>query len=170
MKVSNIHKRLINQPKSVIVRVFNTLATDNDMMLATDKWPPMKLNKGLQVGSKGGHGPIRYFVTEFNPEKSIAFQFDMKGFNGSHRFDITPVDTNRTELSHIVDLTTTGSASYYWAFAIRWLHDAYIEDAFDKVENHFTENKKSSEWSIWVKLLRKIMKPKRKKLKHNSLL
>jgi hypothetical protein len=46
--------------------------------------------------------------------------------------------------------------------AIRWLHDAYIEDAFDKVENHFSEDKKSSEWTWWVKTLRKVMKPKKK--------
>jgi hypothetical protein len=64
MKVINIHKREIQQPKIEIARLFNTLATDHDMMLATEKWSPMKLDKGLQVGSKGGHGPMKYFVTE----------------------------------------------------------------------------------------------------------
>lgn len=162
MKVINIHKREIEQPKIEIAKLFNTLATDNDMMLATDKWPPMKLDKGLNIGSKGGHGPIRYFVTEYQPEKSITFQFDLTGFNGYHRFDIKELGANKTELSHIIDMTTTGSATLKWALAIRWLHDAYIEDAFDKVENHFTVDKKTSEWSLWVSVLRKIMKPKRK--------
>lgn len=40
-------------------------------------------------------------------------------------------------------MTTTGSASLKWAIAIRWLHDAYIEDAFDKVENQFIKDKKN---------------------------
>jgi hypothetical protein len=162
MKVINIHKREIQQPKTEIGKLLNTLATDNDMMLATDKWPSMKLDKGLQVGSKGGHGPIKYFVTNYQPENSITFQFNLAGFNGFHRFDIKELETNKTELSHVIDMTTTGSATLKWVLAIRWLHDAYIEDAFDKVENYFTKDKKSSEWNLWVRILRKIMKPKRK--------
>lgn len=162
MKVINIHKREIQQPKTEIAKLFNTLATDNDMMLATDKWSPMKLDKGLQVGSKGGHGPIKYFVIDYQPQKSITFQFDLTGFNGFHRFDIKELEPNKTELSHIIDMTTTGTATLKWLFAIQYLHDAYIEDAFDKVENHFTKNKKKSEWSLYVKVLRKVMKTKRK--------
>lgn len=162
MKVINIHKREIQQPKTELAKLFNTLATDNDMMLATDKWPPMKLDKGLQVGSKGGHGQIKYFVTEYQPEKYIQFQFDLKGFNGFHKFELTELEHNKTELKHIINMTTSGSAAFKWALAIRWLHDAYIEDAFDKVENHFTKDKKNSEWNLWVKTLRKVMAPKRK--------
>jgi hypothetical protein len=59
-------------------------------------------------------------------------------------------------------MTTSGSATLKWALAIRWLHDAYIEDAFDKVENYFTKDKKISKWSWWVKTLRKILSTKRK--------
>lgn len=162
MKVINIHKREIQQPKTELVKLFNTLATDNDLMLATDKWSPMKLDNGLQVGSKGGHGPITYFVTDYQPEKSITFQFDLTGFNGYHRFDINELEPKKTEISHIIDMTTTGLATLKWMLAIRWLHNAYIEDAFDKVENQFTKDKKSSEWSWWVKTLRKVMKPKKK--------
>ncbi|OPC59515.1 SRPBCC family protein [Elizabethkingia bruuniana] len=162
MKVINLHKRILDQPISEIGKLLNTLATDNDMMLATDKWSPMKLDSGLQIGSKGGHGPIKYFVTEYQPERSITFQFDLPGFNGFHRFDINELEPDKTELSHIIRMTTTGSATLKWALAIRWLHDAYIEDAFDKVENQFIKDKKNSEWSLWVKLLRKIMKPKNK--------
>ena len=162
MKVTNFHKREITQPKSEIAKLFKTLATENDMMLATDKWSPMKLDKGLQVGSKGGHGPIKYFVTDYQQDKSITFQFDLTGFNGFHKFELRELETDKTELSHIIDMTTSGSATLKWALAIRWLHDAYIEDAFDKVENHFTKDKKSSEWSWWVKTLRKVMKPKKK--------
>lgn len=37
MRVINIHKRAIQQPKADVASLLNTLATDNDMMLATDK-------------------------------------------------------------------------------------------------------------------------------------
>jgi hypothetical protein len=131
------------------------------MILPTDKWPPMKLDKGLKVGSRGGHGSIKYFVTEYQPKKSITFQFLLTGFNGFHRFGIIDLEPNKTELLHIIDMTTTGSATLKWVLAIRWLHDAYIEDAFDKVENHFSKDKKRRKWTLWVKLLRRIMRSKR---------
>lgn len=162
MKVLNIHKRQINQPKSELAKLLKTLATDNDMMLAKDKWSPMKLDNGLQVGSKGGHGSMKYFVTDYQLDNSITFQFDLKGFEGFHKFEIAETERNKSQLTHIIDLTTSGLATLKWVTAIRWLHDAYIEDAFDTVENHFTAEKKNSEWTIWVKILRKMMKPKRK--------
>jgi hypothetical protein len=162
MKVINFHKREISQPKSEVAKLFKTLATDNDLMLATDKWSPIKLDKGLQVGSTGGHGPIKYFVTDYQQDNSITFKFDLKGFDGFHKFEISETEPNKTKLTHVIEMTTSGSATLKWALAIRWLHDAYIEDAFDKVENHFTKDKKSSEWNWWVKTLRKIMKPKKK--------
>lgn len=162
MKVINIHCREISQPKSELAKIFETLATENDLMLATDKWSPMKLDKGLQVGSKGGHGPIKYFVIDYQKDASITFQFDLPGFNGFHKFELSELEPNKTQLKHTIDMRTTGAATLKWVLAVRWLHDAYIEDAFDKVENHFLKDKKSSEWSLWVKALRKIMKPKRK--------
>lgn len=166
MKVLNIHKRELNQPKAELAKLFTTLASENDMMLATDKWSPMKLDKGLSIGSKGGHGPIKYTVTDYHPDDSITFQFTLPGFNGFHKFELTALATDKTELAHVIDMTTSGTATLKWALAIRWLHDAYIEDAFDKVENHFAVEKKSSEWSWWVKTLRKMMKARNSKAKH----
>lgn len=163
MKVINIHSRTIPQPVAKLGAMLHTLATDHDMLLATDKWPRMRLDKGLQVGSKGGHGPIRYFVKGYEPEKSVTFEFDIKGFDGIHRFEITELSPNNSELVHIIDMKTSGWATIKWVLAIRWLHDAFIEDAFDKVENHFTPHPKNSNWSLWVRFLRKVMSPGKKK-------
>lgn len=162
MKVINIHTRTILQPKAELEKLFATLASDDDKMLATHKWPPMKLDKGLAVGSKGGHGPIRYHVTEFEAGNRIRFQFDLPGFNGFHEFLLKATSPQSTELRHEIRMETSGKATPQWFLAIRWLHDAFIEDAFDKVENHFSNTKKRTEWSSWVRLLRKIMKPKSK--------
>ncbi len=96
MKVINIHSKEINQPTSEVAKLFKTLASENDMMLATDKWSPMKLDKGLQVGSKDGHGPIKYFVTDYQQDNSITFRFDLTGFNGFHRFEIIEIHPGKT--------------------------------------------------------------------------
>lgn len=162
MKVINIHSRLINQPIAKVAELFSTLSSKNDMMLATDKWSPMILDNGLNVGSKGGHGRLKYTVQEYTPGKSIIFQFDQKGFDGFHKFEITQVNANMTLLEHTVQMNAAGSGILIWSLAIRFLHDAYVEDSFDKVENHFTEDKKHSKWSWWVILLRKLIVPKKK--------
>ena len=155
MKVINVHQRIIHQPKSAVVELFNTLASKNDLMLATHKWPAMKLDNGLTVGSKGGHGPIRYTVEAYSSGEFIQFRFSKpRGFHGFHRFDIVALDTNTTEIRHILDMHTSGFALLTWPLAIRWLHDALIEDAFDKTENHFLSQKKTTPWSAWVKFLR----------------
>ncbi len=164
MRVLNIHSRVVNQPKSEISKLFETLASDDDKMLATDKWPRMKLDKGLKVGSKGGHGSIGYYVTKYKEGEFIQFQFTKpKGFIGVHEFKIRKVTEETTELKHSIKMKIVGQVMLTWPLVIRWLHDAYIEDAFDTVENHFLTNKKRSEWSLWIRFLRKVLRPKKNK-------
>jgi hypothetical protein len=159
MKILNVHTRVINQPKAKINELLKTLATDNDLILATDKWPPMKLNEGLKEGSRGGHGPIRYTVQKFIPYEFIQFEFvKPSGFNGIHKFEINALEEFKTEIKHTISMNAQGIAILTWSLAIRWLHDAYIEDAFDKTENYFLLKKKKTTWSIWVKVLRALLK------------
>lgn len=164
MKVVNIHERTINQQKNQVWRFFETLSSDNDMVVATNKWSRMTMDKGLQVGSKGGHGPIGYSIQEFIPCELIKFEFTKpRGFYGYHKFELSETEEGKTKIKHTIEMDTSYKGYLLWIFAIRWLHDAFIEDAFDKVENHFAPIKKFSEWSLWVKLLRSILKPKKEK-------
>jgi len=161
MNVLNIHKRTINQPKAIISKLLETLSTESDKLWPTDQWPPMKLHKGLTIGSKGGHGPIRYTVNLYNPGELIQFEFRKpNGFNGVHRFEITELENDKTEIKHTIEMNTTGIGTLTWTIAVRWLHDALMEDAFDKVENQFVTEKKKPKWNIWVRVLRKISKPR----------
>jgi len=158
LQVLNIHKRIIDQPKTKVAELLSTLSTANDALMPTDKWPAMKLDQGLNVGSKGGHGPIRYTVGKYVPGELIKFNFNgPKGFDGWHQFEIVELNDNRTELVHTIDMNTSGTGTLSWTFAIRWLHDALMEDAFDKVENQFNNQRKVTEWSPWVKFLRTLL-------------
>ena len=125
------------------------------MVLATDKWPRMRLDKGLQVGSKGGHGTIKYFVSEYHPDDHIKFQFTLKGFAGFHEFRLTETDADNTEIRHTIIMRTEGKTTLKWAFVIRYLHDAFIEDAFNNIENHFSAEQKVSNYNWWVRFLKR---------------
>ena len=60
-------------------------------------------------------------------------------------------------------MNTKGRATLIWILGIRSLHNALIEDGFDKIENNFLGNQKSTEWSFWVKFLRKQIAKRRSK-------
>lgn len=159
MKVLNVHKRIIHASKSEVAELMRTLATKDDKVWPHEKWPAMKFKDGIQVGNKGGHGPIRYSILQCIPGEFIEFEFSKEsGFNGTHCLKITAVETNKTEMKHIIEMNPKWKAILPWILGIRWLHDALIEDAFDKVYNHFSGTSVSSEWNLWVRILRKVLK------------
>lgn len=159
MKITNIHKRIIHQNQSEISALMRTLATKEDKVWPTKDWPRMKLDQGLQEGSKGGHGPIAYIVQKYLPNQLIEFQFTKpKNFVGIHKFEMKPLSANQTQVTHTIDIDAKGFGILTWSIAIRWLHDALIEDAFDNIENHFSTEKKQTKWNWWVKFLRFFLK------------
>ncbi|WP_203258270.1 hypothetical protein [Hyunsoonleella ulvae] len=159
MKVKNTHKRIIDQPKARITALILTLSQKDDKVWPKNYWPAMRFKDGLKVGSSGGHGIIRYKVTEFSPDSHITFTFlEPKGFNGFHKFEIKSVNENSTCVSHKIVMSTEGFATLKWSIVIRWLHDALIENAFDRIENNFFETKVFTKWSLWVRLWRFIFK------------
>ena len=162
MKVINIHKRLIHQPQESITKLLETLSSSRDKVWPNNNWPAMRFKNGLVLGSKGGHGHIRYTVIDSSPNGSIKFEFTRPhGFKGTHELLVNEIANNTSEIMHIIDMrTTTIKATLSWMFVIRWLHDALIEDAFDNVENQFSAERKRTSYNLWVKLLRAFYKRK----------
>ncbi|MBU1073515.1 hypothetical protein KKG45_09740, partial [bacterium] len=75
MKVRNIHQRTVDAPAAVVGRLFDGLASVNDPLWPADRWPPMRFDRPLQVGARGGHGLVRYDVGASEPGRSIRFDF-----------------------------------------------------------------------------------------------
>ena len=67
------------------------------------------------------------------------------------------------EIRHTIDMHTTGKETLLWTFAIRSLHNALMEDSFDKLENNFSDKRKSTEWNMWVRFIKKQVAKKRRK-------
>ncbi len=167
MQVINIHKRTIHQSKEKVSQVLKTLASENDLVWPYESWPAMKFKDGLKIGSRGGHGLVRYTIVELIDDEHIKFKFSKpEGFNGTHELRIKAINSTSTEILHEIKAKTSFKASLFWIFVIRWLHDALIEDAFDKVENYFDTNQKKTEYNIWVKILRASYKRKSFQTKH----
>lgn len=117
----------------------------------TSKWPPIVLDRPLGVGADGGHGPIRYRCTAYEPGRMVEFTFSpAMGMNGTHRLEADGNVLRHTLIGHPAFATRIR-----WAVAIRWLHDACLEDLLDNAETALgTPPAKPARWSPWVRLLR----------------
>ncbi len=159
MKVLNVHRRDLHFPIEQVSRIVASLATDEDRFWPHENWPKMRFKNGLKVGERGGHGPIRYHLEKYESGILYEFRFAVpKGFDGIHRLEVSDQGGQVTCVKHAIEMTTSGKGTLYWIFAIRSLHDALLEDALDKLENQLANTIKSTKWSFWVKVLRKVLK------------
>lgn len=159
MKVLNIHTRTINQPIEVVGGLLSSLSSERDKVWPFEAWPAMKFKEGLTLNARGGHGPIRYHISKYTPNKSIEFTIlSPKGFHGTHSYAFMSKTDKTTEVTHTIDMKTEGSGTIIWLFAVKWLHNALLEDSLDKIENQFNKQKKNTKRSFYVSLLRRLVK------------
>lgn len=111
-------------------------------------------------GTRGGHGAVRYRVTEYDPALGrVVFAFEPKGalggFDGRHLFEALPCPGG-TLLRHSVEAISDLTTAMRWLVMIRPIHDAAIEDALDRVELQLTGGiRQQTEWSPYVRWLRR---------------
>jgi hypothetical protein len=161
MKITNKHSRIINKPISEVAVILNSLSSNNDQLWPREKWSPMELDRDLSNGATGGHGPIQYVVTEFKPGRKINFRFiKPSSFQGNHWFELNEKEEGKTEITHTISMNVSGSAIISWMMIIRPMHNALIEDSFDKVQLNLGLNFQRKKWSPWVRFLRGILKKK----------
>ncbi|MBT8397363.1 MAG: SRPBCC family protein [Gemmatimonadetes bacterium] len=158
MRVSNHHSRSFGEPPELVGACLDSLSGQADSLWPYERWPRMGFDRPLAVGAKGGHGPIRYFVEEYEPGRKITFRFTKPdGFQGTHGFHVTPTDSG-CELRHVIEMRVSGPALLTWPVVFRPLHDALLEDALDKVE----ANLSGRAWArrdlpLVVRILRRIL-------------
>jgi Polyketide cyclase / dehydrase and lipid transport len=132
--VRNVHERWIAAPPERVAELIETLGSPGDRLWPHERWVAMKLDRGLEPGSRGGHGPVRYEVARHEPDRLLEFSFPRSGgFRGVHRFELEP-SGDGTTLRHVLEGTTHGRTRVLWPLVIRPLHDALVEDALDKAE------------------------------------
>ncbi len=153
--IVNVHERVIPADVDAMGKMIDTLGSAGDVVWPSERWPPMKLDRPLQVGATGGHGPIRYRVESYEPGRRIRFRFlSPEGFVGTHGFDVEDAGGGAGKLRHVIEMRTLGIAALNWSLIMRPLHDALLEDALDKVEGVFRDVGPPRAWSRRVEFLR----------------
>ena len=138
--ISNVHVREIAAPAAVVGEVLDTLGSADDRLWARDIWiaEPVVFDRPLGVGAHGGHGSIRYSVIAYEPGQRIVFRFAPDGgLAGVHGFELAPVGTDRTRITHFLDAEAAAWMRPLVPILIGW-HDAMVETAFDRAEREAT--------------------------------
>lgn len=159
MKTKNVHERTICRSIQRVGELLDSLSTEKDRLWPSESWPPMRLDRPLREGAKGGHGPIRYQVIQFEPGRRVRFKFTgPPGFEGFHEFILISRSQEETTIRHEIHMNAKGQSLFTWPVIFRPLHDALIEDAFNKAERQLGLPAGDSDWSVWVRILRFLFK------------
>lgn len=139
----------------------DSLASEDDRLWPRRRWPPMRLDNGLQPGSDGGHGPVRYAVDRYQAGRLIAFAFTPAfPIAGEHRYEVVALGEGRTLLRHVLEGKPHGWMRLGWPLCFRWLHDALIEDSLDRAEAELRgERWQPRPLALRVRLLRLAARP-----------
>lgn len=153
MRIS--HERTIGAPVDRVGSLFDALGRDGDRLWPAPAWLPIRLDRPLAVGADGGHGPIRYWVSEYVPGRRVRFTFHADlGLDGYHELSVRALDERRCVLRHDLNARPRGTMRVLVPLAMRWVHDALVEDLFDRAEwvaTGWVERRAS--WSPYVHLL-----------------
>lgn len=155
----NVHERTIAAPAAELGAMLDRLGGPEDPLWPSPAWTPMVLDRPLQVGAKGGHGPIRYRVTAHEPGRRVAFTFHpATGLLGTHTFTLTPLGADRCRLRHEITGTTRGAMRLLFPVAVEALHDALLEDLLDNAERAATGHvRRPAHWSPWIRVLHRLI-------------
>jgi hypothetical protein len=158
MEVRNIHERELETDPVQVGALIDSLASRGDRLWPKHVWPRMEFDRSLGAGAKGGHGPLRYFVEEYTPGRSIKFRFTgPKGFDGFHGYEIVSGPKQPVVLRHTLRMNTYGLGRLSWPLVFRPMHDALIEDSLTTAQVSLGLPPKIHAWSLWVKILRWVL-------------
>ncbi|WP_315584043.1 SRPBCC family protein [Actinomyces viscosus] len=156
--IRNVHERVINAPIEPLGALLDGLGQKGDRLWPSRSWPPMVLDRPLALGADGGHGAIRYYVSEYEPGRRVRFAFHPRtGIIGAHELSLDALDERRTRIRHVLIGRISGAMRLAFPVMVEPVHDAVVEDLFDNAEREATGLvARPATWSPRVRVLRRL--------------
>jgi hypothetical protein len=162
MRVSfrSVHQRKLPVHPEDAAFLIDDLGGTSDELWPIETWSPLWVDGPLGIGADAGHGPLRYRVVAYEPERRVRFEFLREGpwqsgLKGEHWFDV--VDSGGASfLRHTLEVKATGLTALRWKFIVLPLHDAMMAELMKRAEACFTDGplKRPVRFSGYVRFLR----------------
>jgi hypothetical protein len=137
--VTNVHERELPAPAAEVGQLLDRVGRPGDPLWPSPTWVPMRLDRPLGVGADGGHGPVRYHVTRYQPGRLIEFTFRAEtGLLGTHTLEVEDRGPGRCLLRHRLVARPVGTMRLLWPAMVRPCHDAVLEHLLDNAERAVT--------------------------------
>ena len=156
--IRNVHERVINAPIEPLGALLDGLGQKDDRLWPSQGWTPMVLDRPLALGADGGHGAIRYYVSEYEPGRRVRFTFRPRtGIIGAHELSLDALDDERTRIRHVLIGRTRGAMRLMFSAVVEPLHDTTGTTDFDNAEREVTGSViRPTSWSPRVRVLRRL--------------
>ena len=154
--VWNVHERALGVPAERAGALIDGLGGSTDRLWPAPPWPAMRLDRPVAVGAPGGPRAIRYAVAAHEPRRRVEFVLDPRaGADGTHTFTVRPMGDDWCLLRHEMRIRLTGRLRLAWPLAVRWMHDALLEDLLDRAQDAVGDPPaRRNRHSGWVRVLR----------------
>ncbi|MFB9908284.1 SRPBCC family protein [Allokutzneria oryzae] len=161
--IHNVHERELPVDAATPGALLDELLDPDRTIWPVNRWPMIAMDRPLGVGARGGHGPIRYDCTAYEPGRLVEFTFSPKmALKGTHTLEVLPGPRPGTAIvRHTVAGRTVGTMRLLWPLVIRWMHDALLEDLLDRVAVAVGHPPaRPARWSPWVRLCHRLFERK----------
>lgn len=153
----NVHERTMPGDLRAAGALLDRVGGPDDVLWPSAQWPPMVLDAPVAIGAAGGHGAVRYHVEAYEPGRRIVFRFHPDlGLPGTHTLEVLPAGEGQVRMRHVIEARPVGSMRLLWPLAVRWAHDAVLEDLLDNAERELSGRvERPARHSLVVRLLRR---------------
>ncbi|GIE47406.1 hypothetical protein Ani05nite_09400 [Amorphoplanes nipponensis] len=137
--VLNVHERALPVPAAEVGRLLDRIGAADDPVWPAPAWPPVRFDRPLAVGADGGHGPVRYHVTGYEPGRRVELTFHPRiGLIGTHVLEVEERGPHACVLRHRLSARPVGRMRLLWPALVRTCHDTLIEHLLDNAERTVT--------------------------------
>lgn len=140
MRLRTVHARELPAAAADAGTLLDSLGGPDDRLWPNDTWPAsaLRLEQPLRVGSRGGHGAIRYHVGVYEPGRRVVFVFDpTSGLSGTHETRIDDIAPHRCRLVQTTECSVASKLLPIYPL-LRRQHDALLRDVLDRAQFELT--------------------------------
>jgi hypothetical protein len=133
--VYNVHRRRLQADADTVGALLDGVGARGDRLWPVQNSIPIRIDRPLQIGARGHHGPASYRVVGYQPQRWLRMEFSHpRCIRGFHEFSVEPHRDSDVSLQHLLAVRLTPLGWLVYPLGLKSLHDQVIEMLLDRAE------------------------------------